>query len=592
MHMKSKLWFVLILVMVCALLLTACAGQDPNPAVDPVEPENGSQEETGSGRLATCSVQSEAVPDLARSGDHITGELEDYSVTIIAYSDFSCERCVTIATTMTTALDSYPDDIRLIYRHYTSPARNPIIAARAAHAAASQDKFIETYRAFYHNAQDWLRLDEQGFNGYIQSLIEEQTLEPDQFFTDISSDETFALIDEQYLASVEYVNLLLSNFYPEVIAAAGEAAGEQHLFWEMYQQILATQPEWGNFNQPELEAYLEGLAAGVSLDAEQFAEDFDRIMSQEGSPTPGETALTYFRLMTYTPIGVAAAKAAEAAGMQGKFWEMHDLLFANQELWADSTESDLLAFLSTQYEALGIDSEQFGEDYRSPEIDQKILENFVEIRDPLFPAPRLLVNGTDTPPYLTTIGDFFSWIETLMIPYGRHIKTQQFSECPPMTIDPEANYTATLHTEKGDIVLALYPDVAPLTVNNFIFLAENNYYDNTPWYAVIEGFVAQAGDPSGTGWGTPGFLYDLEITSEVTFERPYMLAMTNSGPGTSNSQFFITFSPLTYLNGQYTIFGEVLEGVEVLKALKFRDPERDPLAPPSDMLLDVTIEKE
>ena len=161
-----------------------------------------------------------------------------------------------------------------------------------------------------------------------------------------------------------------------------------------------------------------------------------------------------------------------------------------------------------------------------------------------------------------------------------------------MTVSEKNKYTATLHTEKGDVILALYPDVAPVTVNNFIFLAENDYYDNTPFYAVIEGFVAQAGDPSGTGWGTPGFFYDLETSPELTFERPYMLAMGNSGPGASNSLFFITFSPLNHLNGQHTIFGEVLDGVEVLKALTIRDPETDPLAPMGDLLLDVTIEKQ
>lgn len=138
--------------------------------------------------------------------------------------------------------------------------------------------------------------------------------------------------------------------------------------------------------------------------------------------------------------------------------------------------------------------------------------------------------------------------------------------------------------------MALYPEEAPYAVNNFIFLAENDYYDNTPFYAVIEGFVVQAGDPSGTGWGTPGFLYDVEV-SELNFERPYMVAMTNSGPGSNNSQFFITFSPLTYLNGQNTIFGEVIDGVEVLKLLTLRDPEKDPFVPVSDYILDITIEK-
>jgi cyclophilin family peptidyl-prolyl cis-trans isomerase len=160
-----------------------------------------------------------------------------------------------------------------------------------------------------------------------------------------------------------------------------------------------------------------------------------------------------------------------------------------------------------------------------------------------------------------------------------------------MTIDTDSQYTATLHTDKGDIVLALYPEAAPFAVNSFIFLAEHDYYDNTPFYAVIDGFVAQAGDPSGTGWGTPGFLYDIE-TSALTFDRPYMVAMANSGPGSNNSQFFITFSTLSYLNGQNTIFGEVIDGLDVLKSLNLRDPESDPYAPMENTILDISIEEQ
>lgn len=289
--------------------------------------------------------------------------------------------------------------------------------------------------------------------------------------------------------------------------------------------------------------------------------------------------------------GVVAAKAAEAAGLQGKFWEMHDMLYATQEAWKDLDPESFSDYIWEHVIAFGLDLDQFDADVNSEEINQKIIQHYDEALNLSPGPPVVLVNGTQTPPYISTVGDFFIWLETLMVPYGRHLADQQFSECPPLAIDPEAEYTATLHTEKGDILLALYPDVAPMAVNSFIFLAENDYYDNTPFYAVVEGFVAQAGDPSGTGWGTPGYLFGLETSPELTFERPYMVAMANSGPDANNSQFFITFSPLTYLNGKHTIFGEVIDGVDVLKSLTFRDPEKDPLAPISDMLLDVTIEK-
>jgi cyclophilin family peptidyl-prolyl cis-trans isomerase/protein-disulfide isomerase len=300
----------------------------------------------------------------------------------------------------------------------------------------------------------------------------------------------------------------------------------------------------------------------------------------------------YFPILGGNDNGVIAAKAAEAAGKQGKFWLMHDLLYTTRDQWRELDPQGLGEFIYEKVKELELSDEQFDLDLNSQEVTELIAQHYDEALNFASTGPVVLVEGTLTPPYITTVEDFLIWMETMMIPYGRHVKENQFTECPPMTINEKDSYTATLHTEKGDVVLALYPDVAPVTVNNFIFLAENDYYDNTPFYAVIEGFVAQAGDPSGTGWGTPGFFYDLEVSPELNFERPYMLAMGNSGPGASNSQFFITFSPMTHLNGQHTIFGEVLDGVDVLKALSFRDPEKNALAPMGDLLLDVTIEQQ
>jgi cyclophilin family peptidyl-prolyl cis-trans isomerase len=193
------------------------------------------------------------------------------------------------------------------------------------------------------------------------------------------------------------------------------------------------------------------------------------------------------------------------------------------------------------------------------------------------------------PQYITTVSDFLLYLETLMVPYGRHLRSVQYSYCPPLTVDPEGTYTATLVTDRGEVTIALYPDVAPYAVNNFIFLAQEDYYDNTPFYAVIEGFIAQAGDPSGTGWGTPGYMFSTEISDQVSFDQPGMVAMGNASPTLVNSQFFITYSPLTFLDGQYTIFGEVVSGLDVLRSLNPRDPEVDPLLPLENYILDVII---
>ncbi len=151
-----------------------------------------------------------------------------------------------------------------------------------------------------------------------------------------------------------------------------------------------------------------------------------------------------------------------------------------------------------------------------------------------------------------------------------------FSEAPDMIIDPEKYYYATIVTEQGDIQLQLFADRAPATVNNFVYLANQGFYDNTTWHRVLDGFMAQAGDPTGTGSGGPGYQFADEFAPGLTFDRPGLLAMANAGPGTNGSQFFITFAPTEWLNGGHTIFGEVIEGNEVLGNLTRRDPMENP----------------
>ena len=143
---------------------------------------------------------------------------------------------------------------------------------------------------------------------------------------------------------------------------------------------------------------------------------------------------------------------------------------------------------------------------------------------------------------------------------------------PEMTIDPETYYYATLNTEKGDIKLQLFADRAPITVNNFVYLARQGYYDNTVFHRVLEGFMAQAGDPTGTGTGGPGYEFEDEFVPGLLFDRPGLLAMANRGPGTNGSQIFITFAPTEHLNNRHTIFGEVIEGSDILEQITLRDP--------------------
>lgn len=167
-----------------------------------------------------------------------------------------------------------------------------------------------------------------------------------------------------------------------------------------------------------------------------------------------------------------------------------------------------------------------------------------------------------------------------------------YSAPPEMQIDPEKKYYASISTAKGDIVLELFADKVPVTVNNFVFLAREGFYDNTTFHRVLAGFMAQAGDPTGTGSGGPGYRFADEFHPELKHDRPGILSMANSGPDTNGSQFFITYEPTPWLDGYdeagtlkdcadpqascHAVFGQVIEGMDVLESLTLRDPSQSP----------------
>ncbi|MCA9936567.1 MAG: peptidylprolyl isomerase, partial [Anaerolineales bacterium] len=155
-------------------------------------------------------------------------------------------------------------------------------------------------------------------------------------------------------------------------------------------------------------------------------------------------------------------------------------------------------------------------------------------------------------------------------------RNNYYTAPPAFTIDPANAYIATIHTERGDIRVRLFDDEAPIAVNNFVFLARQGFYDNTTFHRVLADFMAQAGDPTGIGTGGPGYEFPNEVNNGLTFDRPGLLAMANRGADTNGSQFFLTFAATPWLDNQYTIFGEIVEGSEVLSALTLRDPEANP----------------
>ncbi|MFC1955317.1 peptidylprolyl isomerase [Chloroflexota bacterium] len=145
---------------------------------------------------------------------------------------------------------------------------------------------------------------------------------------------------------------------------------------------------------------------------------------------------------------------------------------------------------------------------------------------------------------------------------------------PQMTIDTSKQYTATIETEKGNLVLELFAKDVPKTVNNFVFLANEGFYDGSTFHRVIPGFMVQGGDPTGTGMGGPGYKFADEFTAHEHVAGA--LSMANAGPNTNGSQFFITYAPQHGLDGKHAVFGQLIEGMDILKKLTPRDPNKKP----------------
>jgi peptidyl-prolyl cis-trans isomerase B (cyclophilin B) len=148
---------------------------------------------------------------------------------------------------------------------------------------------------------------------------------------------------------------------------------------------------------------------------------------------------------------------------------------------------------------------------------------------------------------------------------------KQWASPPAMQIDPKQAYQATIETEKGTIELELYPQYAPKTVNNFAFLAGEGFYDGVSFHRVIDNFMIQGGDPTGTGRGGPGYRFEDETRGNPLKHETGVISMANAGPNTNGSQFFITHSPQPHLNGRHTVFGKVVQGQDVVDAIRQGD---------------------
>jgi len=308
--------------------------------------------------------------------------------------------------------------------------------------------------------------------------------------------------------------------------------------------------------------------------------------------TYGEEFRSVYRhyALSFHDKALITAEAAEAAGAQGKFWEMHDLLYDRQQEWNSLSVEDVDERLVEYAEELDLDVERFATDLEDHVyLDRVKAQTEEAINADLPGTPSYLINGVLYPAQELGLHQVLvhSFIQLM------DLAPRQYTDVPPQVIDVDREYLATIETAKGDIVIELYADKAPVAVNSFVFLARDGWYDGVTFFRVLPGFVAQAGDPTNTGLGGPGYRCDDEISPDLAFSEAGIVGMASAGPGTSTvgSQFFITYAPVPDLTGKYTIIGRVVEGMDVAERLTARDPSQNPSLPPGDVIQSIVIEE-
>jgi cyclophilin family peptidyl-prolyl cis-trans isomerase len=309
--------------------------------------------------------------------------------------------------------------------------------------------------------------------------------------------------------------------------------------------------------------------------------------------TYGEDLQAVYRhfALSFHDKATITGEAAEAAGAQGKFWEMHDLLYERQQDWGalagDAVEDRLVEYA----EELGLDAERFARELRDHVYLDKVNADTASAQQAGLPGtPSYIINGVLYP--TNELGLHPVPISAFIGLLG--LQDRMYTAPPPQVIDPDKDYVATIRTERGDIKIELYDDQVPVNVNSFVFLAQDGWYDGVTFHRVIPGFVAQAGDPTDTGMGYPGYRCDDEIDASLIYDGAGVVGMASGGPGTSSvgSQFFITYDALPQLDGSYTIIGRVIEGMDVVEGITPRDASQDPIAPPGDVIETILIEEQ
>jgi len=264
---------------------------------------------------------------------------------------------------------------------------------------------------------------------------------------------------------------------------------------------------------------------------------------------------------------------------------MHDLLFERQGEWSSADEPIARKTMEGYAEELGLDAKAFSDALNEVANDKIVDQAYDEaVALGLGGTPTLYVNGQ------LYNGPREDWVLAGLAQLYNYTGPQ-YDQVPPMEIDPQEPYFATIETTQGAFCVELYAKQTPVTVNSFVFLAENGFYDGVLFHRVLPDFVAQTGDPTGSGFGGPGYQFEDEIVPELKHDGPGILSMANAGANTNGSQFFITYDALPDLDGKHTVFGRVAEGMEVVESLMPRNPTENPYAE-ADKITSVTIGSE
>lgn len=327
-----------------------------------------------------------------------------------------------------------------------------------------------------------------------------------------------------------------------------------------------------------------------------YCARFDPIFHGVVKEYPNDVRLVYrhWPLTSIHPNAVPAAIAAEAAGKQGKFFEMTNLLFTNQAEWSGKSSADFTAWLNSKAPSLGLDATKFANDLKDAAIIKKVNDDkatsdtlFEQLSITMpeaggFGTPTLFVND-----HLFRAQEMSVKSISFFINLIKFNKTNSL-ECPAMEIDQNKDYTAKITTTKGDILVDLLEKEAPVSVNSFVNLAKKGWFADNVFFANEQ--VTLSGDKSNTGYGNAGYAFLDEISTKYNFDKEGMLALPNFGAGTNNSQFFINKIGISAINGRYPIIGIVTQGMEVVKSLVLFD-ESMPLDK-ADKIVSITISPE